>query len=75
MFQKEKKNNSVSLKKSLNEIRKCLDKSIPNISDKELVGQVAAVIRSLRPVEVYKGKGVRYKGEVVRKKAGKSGGK
>ena len=44
-------------------------------SDKELVGQVAAVIRSLRPVEVYKGKGVRYKGEVVRKKAGKSGGK
>lgn len=38
MFQKEKKNNSVSLKKSLNEIRKCLDKSIPNISDKELVG-------------------------------------
>ena len=44
-------------------------------SDKELVVQVAAVIRSLRPVEVYKGKGVRYKGEVVRKKAGKSGGK
>lgn len=44
-------------------------------SDKELVGQVAAVIRSLRPVEVYKGKGVRYKGELVRKKAGKSGGK
>lgn len=44
-------------------------------SDKELVGQVAAVIRALRPVEVYKGKGIRYKGEVVRKKAGKSGGK
>ena len=44
-------------------------------SDKEVVGEVAAVIRSLRPVEVYKGKGVRYKGEVVRKKAGKSGGK
>jgi len=44
-------------------------------SDKELVGQVAAVIRGLRPVEVYKGKGIRYKGEIVRKKAGKSGGK
>ena len=44
-------------------------------SDKELVGQVAATIRALRSVEVYKGKGIRYKGEHVRKKAGKSGGK
>ena len=44
-------------------------------ADKELVGQVAASIRALRPVEVYKGKGIRYKGEYVRKKAGKSGGK
>ena len=44
-------------------------------SDKELVGQIAATIRGLRPVEVYKGKGIRYKGETVRKKAGKSGGK
>ncbi len=44
-------------------------------ADKELVGQIAATIRSLRPVEVYKGKGIRYKGEHVRKKAGKSGGK
>ena len=43
--------------------------------DKELVGQVAAYIRSLRKVEVYKGKGIRYKGEAVRKKAGKSGAK
>ena len=40
--------------------------------DKELVGQVAAKIRSLRPPEPYKGKGVRYEGEVVRRKAGKS---
>jgi large subunit ribosomal protein L6 len=43
--------------------------------NKEIVGQVAAKIRSLRTVEVYKGKGIRYQGEVVRKKAGKSGGK
>ena len=43
-------------------------------NDKELVGQVAAKIRSLRPPEPYKGKGVRYVGEYVRKKAGKSAG-
>jgi len=43
--------------------------------DKELVGQVAAKIRSLRKPEPYKGKGVRYVGEYVRKKAGKSAGK
>lgn len=43
--------------------------------DKEIVGQVAAKIRSLRPPEPYKGKGVRYVDEVVRKKAGKSAGK
>ena len=40
--------------------------------DKQLVGQVAAKIRSLRPPEPYKGKGVKYQGEVLRKKAGKS---
>lgn len=40
--------------------------------DKQLIGQVAAKIRSLRKPEPYKGKGIRYKGEVVRKKAGKS---
>ncbi len=44
-------------------------------SDKEVVGQVAAEIRSLRPPEPYKGKGVRYQGEVIRRKAGKAGGK
>lgn len=41
--------------------------------DKELVGQVAANIRKLRPPEPYKGKGVRYVGEHVRRKAGKAG--
>jgi large subunit ribosomal protein L6 len=40
--------------------------------DKELVGQVAADIRSVRPPEPYKGKGIRYSDEVVRRKAGKS---
>jgi large subunit ribosomal protein L6 len=43
--------------------------------DKELVGQVAAEIRSLRKPEPYKGKGVRYQGEAVRRKAGKTGAK
>ena len=41
--------------------------------DKEVVGQVAADIRRLRPPEPYKGKGVRYQGEYVRRKAGKAG--
>jgi large subunit ribosomal protein L6 len=44
-------------------------------SDKALVGQVAAEIRGLRPPEPYKGKGIRYAGEVIRRKAGKAGGK
>lgn len=41
--------------------------------DKQLVGQVAAKIRSFRPPEPYKGKGIRYEGETVRRKAGKTG--
>ncbi len=41
--------------------------------DKQRVGQVAAEIRDLRPPEPYKGKGIRYEGEVVRKKLGKAG--
>jgi large subunit ribosomal protein L6 len=41
--------------------------------DKELVGQVSANIRKVRPPEPYKGKGIRYQGEVVRRKAGKAG--
>ena len=44
-------------------------------ANKEVVGQVAAEIRSFRPPEPYKGKGVKYQGEVVRRKAGKAGGK
>lgn len=41
--------------------------------DRELVGQVAANIRAVKPPEVYKGKGIRYSGEYVRKKPGKAG--
>lgn len=41
--------------------------------DKELVGQEAARVRSMRPPEPYKGKGVRYSDEVIKRKAGKSG--
>jgi large subunit ribosomal protein L6 len=41
--------------------------------DKEVVGRVAADIRAWRPVEPYLGKGIRYQGEVVRRKAGKAG--
>jgi len=43
--------------------------------DKEAVGQVAAELRSVRPPEPYKGKGIRYLGEQVRHKAGKTGAK
>lgn len=42
-------------------------------ADKELIGQTAATIRGFRPPEPYGGKGVRYKGEAVREKAGKAG--
>nr|YP_011005299.1 50S ribosomal protein L6 [Chorda asiatica]QWK43155.1 ribosomal protein L6 [Chorda asiatica]WAM62162.1 50S ribosomal protein L6 [Chorda asiatica] len=41
--------------------------------DKEVVGQLAATIRSKRPPEPYKGKGVLYKGEIIKRKVGKSG--
>lgn len=44
-------------------------------NDKQLIGQVAAKLRDLRPVEPYKGKGVRFVGEVVRRKAGKTSAK
>ena len=44
-------------------------------ADKEIVGQVAAEIRGLRPPEPYKGKGIKYAGENIRRKAGKAGGK
>jgi large subunit ribosomal protein L6 len=41
--------------------------------DKEMVGEIAARIRRVRPPEPYKGKGIRYQGEYVRRKAGKAG--
>ena len=44
-------------------------------SNKQTVGDVAALIRGKRPPEVYKGKGVRYEGEYIRRKAGKAGKK
>ena len=44
-------------------------------ADKETVGRIAAEIRKLRKPEPYKGKGVKYQGEVIRRKAGKAGGK
>jgi len=43
--------------------------------DKELLGQTAARIRALRPAEPYKGKGIRYTGEYIHRKAGKTGSK
>lgn len=44
-------------------------------NDKQLIGQVAAKLRELRPIEPYKGKGVRFVGEVIRRKAGKTSAK
>lgn len=51
-----------------------VEKNVVTISgiDKELVGEIAAQIRKIRKPEPYKGKGIRYVGEVVRKKAGKA---
>ncbi len=44
-------------------------------ADKEVVGRLAAEIRSFRKPEPYKGKGIKYVGEIIRRKAGKAGGK
>ena len=41
--------------------------------DKEYIGEIAARVRKQRPPEPYKGKGIRYEGEIVRRKAGKTG--
>jgi len=46
---------------------------VVNGADKEVVGEIAARIRRVRPPEPYKGKGIRYEGEYVRRKAGKAG--
>ena len=53
----------------------CPETTIINVKgiDKQLVGQVAADVRSYRPPEPYKGKGIRYQGEHVRRKEGKAG--
>ena len=55
----------------------CPDKTVIDVSgiDKQRVGQVAAEIRSYRKPEPYKGKGIRYKGEHIVRKAGKAAGK
>jgi large subunit ribosomal protein L6 len=52
-----------------------VDRNFIHVSgpDKRMVGQIAAEIRHYRPVEPYKGKGIRYVGEYVRKKVGKTG--
>jgi len=50
-------------------------KIILESNDKQLIGQVSAKIRELRKVEPYKGKGVRFTGEVIRRKAGKTSAK
>ena len=54
-------------------IKVVVEKGVIKISgvDKSLVGEVAAKIRKIYPPEPYKGKGIRYQGEVVRRKAGK----
>ena len=54
-------------------IKFSVEKNIITVSgiDKELVGQIAAKVRKIRPPEPYKGKGIRYAGEVIRRKAGK----
>ncbi|HAY22507.1 MAG TPA: 50S ribosomal protein L6, partial [Desulfobacterales bacterium] len=44
-------------------------------ADKESLGQTAAVIRQMRPPEPYKGKGIKYADEVIRRKVGKAGGR
>lgn len=43
--------------------------------DKQLIGEIASKVRKVRPPEPYKGKGIRYEGEYIRRKAGKSAGK
>lgn len=61
------------------EVPDCVTATIPNQTsitiegpDNVMVGQIAATIRDLKPVEPYKGKGIRYVGEIVRRKQGKS---
>ena len=63
-------------KKVVNKIiRSGIEKIIVKGVDKQRVGEFAANIRSVRKPEPYKGKGIRYKGEYVRRKEGKTAGK
>lgn len=57
------------------EINKTNNELTLTCADKELLGNFAANIKKLRPVEPYKGKGIFYKGQVIRRKAGKAAGK
>lgn len=57
------------------EINKTNNELTLSSADKELLGDFAAKIKKLRPVEPYKGKGIFYKGQVIRRKAGKAAGK
>ena len=64
---------TVKIKAPEGKIKFVVEKNIITVSgaDKELVGQLAARIRSIRPPEPYKGKGIRYQGEHIRRKLGK----
>ena len=57
-------------------VNNAIDKQIIRVSgpDKQAVGQFAASVRKVRPPEPYKGKGIRYLGEVVKRKSGKAFG-
>jgi large subunit ribosomal protein L6 len=57
------------------EINKTNNELTLTCADKELLGDFAAKIKKLRPVEPYKGKGIFYKGQIIRRKAGKAAGK
>ena len=65
------------LKKQHGKITTKMEQSKINISgiDKQLVGETAAQIRRIKPPEPYKGKGIRYAGEFIKTKVGKSAGK
>lgn len=63
------------VKATVEVVKGAAPKLILNSIDKQLIGQVAAKIRKLRAPEPYKGKGIRFFGEQVRRKAGKSAGK
>ena len=69
------RSNDESQQRALHGLSRALMANMVEGADKEVVGQVAAEIRSLRKPEPYKGKGIKYVGEKIRRKAGKAGGK